>query len=492
MGHEPGRRRVRGLVVVVVLWSFGGTIALAGPPAGADPGTGRRSNRPLFTVINPPVAASHAFNGLSPMPVNSAVLALNPNDPFDLFAAGNDYNTACPTRQGFYRSLDGGVNWYASDAKCMDPVASYTGCGSPAVAYDFDTSASNKVYVAGVDCSGSSKAIAFQDLTASGWSTPTIAVSPLFAGGVAKEPSMTVDQSPSSPLFKRIYLSSTQVDSPGSNSTITVSFSSDGGTTWFGPVAVDSTQTQPYLDDFGALATSSDGTVYVTWLRCKSVGPNNNCGSTYGTLFVARSSDGGSTWAPPVAIVNVHLPPDANCAGVTAYYGSIPGTCEPFAEVPSIAVDNTGSAYAGRVYVLATRWNGTLEVGVARSPDHGLTWLGPSPVSTVAADQFFPALSVSTKGCPTVSWLQMSGLVYLPYISASTSGGAGGWFGSQALSSAPSDPIDDGFGGHDLGERTGNGWADPTHLFASWMDTSNGSRSEIMVGGATVLVASPC
>src|SRR5438132_11503480 len=103
MGWEPGQVRVRGLLFVPLAVCI---LVVSVAPASALPSRGRHPNRPLFSVISPPVAASGAFGGASPQPVNSAVLALNPNDPFDLFVAGNDYDTACPTKQGFYRSLD--------------------------------------------------------------------------------------------------------------------------------------------------------------------------------------------------------------------------------------------------------------------------------------------------------------------------------------------------------------------------------------------------
>jgi len=45
-----------------------------------------------------------------------------------------------------------------------------------------------------------------------------------------------------------------------------------------------------------------------------------------------------------------------------------------------------------------------------------------------------------------------------------------------------SNPLNDGFGGSFMGDYTGNAW-DGATLYASWMDSRNGSFMQDEVGG---------
>ena len=68
--------------------------------------------------------------------------------------------------------------------------------------------------------------------------------------------------------------------------------STDGGTTWTTPALADPNQSCPCCRT--AIATASDGTLYLAW---RTVLPGN-----IRDVVVARSTDHGVTWAPPVRV----------------------------------------------------------------------------------------------------------------------------------------------------------------------------------------------
>jgi len=126
-------------------------------------------------------------------------------------------------------------------------------------------------------------------------------------------------------------------------------------------------------------------------------------------------------------------------------------------------------------------WTGTfMQVKVASSTDHGATWGSPVPVAppTATNDQFFPWLSVSSNGTVGVTWLDRrndpNNVNYEAFASLSSDGGTT-FPANIDLSSAPSNPFNDGFGGGFMGDNSGNAWANPgPTLRASWTDTRSG------------------
>ena len=465
-------RAIPSIVVVSLALSIVSSPASA---ASAPPGSGFE---PTLPHILPVVQASNN----SSSPVNEDPIAANPDFTTNqLMTAGND--PFCTSMVGVYNSSSGGASWSSS---CMPLLAGATGCGHPGVAYGNG----NLAIVVGQACTSTGAVVAYADSTTNGppWVNLTTAVSPLPGFTNAGEPSIEVDHNPSSPFFNRIYVSATQNTLPISSSisTISVSFSSSPGV-WSTPVPVNATQSFPYIDQFSDLAIGPDGAVYVTWMKCKAVGPANDCGGTYATIFVAKSTDGGSSFGAPVAISNVPLPPDS-CT--CAYYGSIPNTSEPFTEVPAI----DASPVDGSLYVVMDGWNGiSLRVRVRKSTDGAATWTNTGPVSpSFPRDEFYPWLSVGSNGYVGLSWLDRRNdppnVRYQPFASVSINGGAT-WGPNKLLTAVGvfSDPALDGYGGTFLGDRTGNVWAMAglaLQFHATWPDTNNLSNvAQAFTGG---------
>lgn len=188
------------------------------------------------------------------------------------------------------------------------------------------------------------------------------------------------------------------------DSVIYVAHSTDGGTTW-SQVAASPETTYPNLDQFSDLATDSSGNVYLTYMNCTANDSEGECGGTTATMYLQKSTDGGNTWSSQVAIGTVMLAPSSTCG---AFYGCLPNTDERVSDIPAIGVDNSGGTRNGQLYVVEYNWTGAyMQVLVTSSTNGGNTWSTPVPVapSGDTHDQFFPWLNVDGKGHVGVTWL---------------------------------------------------------------------------------------
>jgi hypothetical protein len=423
-----------------------------------------------------PCALPNVRASRGPQPVNQTPMAVDPNAG-NLLTAGNDYN--CTSQQGYYISVSGGASWSRTCGTLA--TGSSGGGGQPIVGWDLNEVA----YRGGADMfSQSTSAIVVDKSTDLGatWSTPVIAARVF--GLFMDKPWMEIDNNLASPFKNTIYVSATEVTNNNSNSRIAVTHSSDGGATW-SLVNVDTLQIRPKVDQFSDLAIADDGTVYVSWMRCTANGPTNDCGGTTATMWFSKSINQGATWSAPTMINNVDLAPD-NCGG---FYGCLPNTSIPVSDVPVIAVDNSATQTHGNLYVIEYTWRGFyMKTQVTVSSNGGSVWGSPIRVtpSSDTHDQFFAWINVASNGTVGVSFLDrrndQANIDYDAFSAYSTNGGAS--YQDLQLSTASSNPFNDGFGGSFLGESTGNGWgAGAKHMFAAWPDTRTGTSSQDEVGG---------
>ena len=84
-----------------------------------------------------------------------------------------------------------------------------------------------------------------------------------------------------------------------------------------------------------------------------------------------------------------------------------------------------------------------------------------------------------------VTWLDRrndpSNVSYEAFATTSSNGGIA-FTPNRQIATAPSNPLNDGFGGGFMGDYTGNAWVGRT-LYASWSDTRNGMNTQDEVGG---------
>jgi hypothetical protein len=447
--------------------------ALSHPRQAAGPSDPGLTCSPAPCVL-PPTQASEGGGTVTDTPI-----VTNPLHARDLLLGSVDYNCEAPSSLGFHLSRDGGSTW--KRVLCMPGLREgfrvYWPGDVPSVAYDRHGIA----YIAGgyADSEGQGYGFVAVQKSTDGthWSNPVIAMR---RSGLSSpyETRLAVDTSPGSPRVNSVYVSGVIEFADGKNYVL-VSHSTDGGATWK-QVAVDNpAQKYPEEDDFTRMAVGKDGTVYAAWQHCR--GKNGGDGSalcpTVHMMF-SKSTDGGNSWTAAQEMATVKMP----------HYWLLPITYERVYNYPAIAVDNSDGPYSGNLYVPMYTWTGKyLRVQVIRSTDGGNTWSQPVPLApgSDTHDQFFPSLSVSPTGLVGVSWLDRrndpADIDYQAFAAISTDGGQ--TFGTNwQLTTAFSNPKNNGTGDNWMGDYTGNTWAG-NDFIAAWMDSSNGVDMQEVVGG---------
>jgi hypothetical protein len=203
---------------------------------------------------------------------------------------------------------------------------------------------------------------------------------------------MTVDTTPGSPFYGRVYVTWTKFGAQGGQSSINLSHcGGDGpgaeecdGSDWSRgrlvnrPVAGGLVQ-----ESFPAAAP--DGTLYVAFLQFQGGFGSDR---PHAGVWVAKSTDGGETFTQQrvaeIRQIPSPIPPQGTAAndGLNSFRT---GT------VPTIGVTADGT-----VHLAWGQWNGTdADVLYVRSTDEGATWSTPIRMGDVqAGHQFFPSLDV--------------------------------------------------------------------------------------------------
>ncbi len=401
-------------------------------------------------------------------PQNETTVSMDPNNSSRLIAGANDYRNEVASC-GVYASTDGGASWHDVGTGTTIPEGVVAG-GDPATAFDpngnayyvclgftpaTNSSSTTGLYVSKSSDLGTLTPVAPVVVTVTGGTDPLV-------GYFNDKEFIAIDTRAGSPHRGRIYVTWTRfkfdradnyIESP-----IVLSYSDNGGLTWNGPHPVSSPDLN--FDQGSVPAIGPNGEVYVVFENGNGTGFN-------GQAMVAKSVDGGNTFAHPVKVADIieicdHFNVDGRCA--------LKNSSWRVNSLPSVAVD----AGSGNVYVTWGDYrSGNAEVLFSRSSDGGQTWSHPVQVSDdlTTSDKFFPWIAVAQDGSVQIAYQKRADTpgnrLLNTFLGTSRNGGLG--FGKNIqVSDGATDP-NFNFSGTFIGDYIGVA-ASATAVHPIWTD----------------------
>ena len=369
------------------------------------------------TTIVPPNVLVNQDTAAAPQ--NETAIAVDPNNPNRIVGGANDYvtrtwscfvdGTPCSALgdgySGTYYSNDGGSTWCcnsnpdANYTPTSDPAqigtlipgverlvgGIYDAGGDPSVAFD----SQGNVYYAGLGFNRTSppNTVAVNKGTFDGggtlsWSPPTFINQTTSPSTLNDKEWIAVDSHSGSPFQDRIYVSWTRfIFNPHNGSyvqsPIFFVYSTDGGATFSTPENISA---NAHYSQGSRPVVGPDGTVYVFWNGSTRLASLN---STY----MAKSTDGGHTWSPPLSVATVtNIPGVRNTVfRVNSYPAAAAAPNGDVYATWNTEVDDTTPIYTGdpgcAYFIPGNHVSTCHSVAVySKSTDSGQTWSDPAPV----------------------------------------------------------------------------------------------------------------
>ncbi len=283
---------------------------------------------------------------------------VNPADNDFLLNSNNSYSTSGAFYgANYFLSEDAGLTWGGSVQG-----AGGGNSGDPTTAINLDGSRMYVNFIANSYGMG----LAYSTNNGSTWSPVNVAPNP---GQLADKNHMWIDNSPSSPYLGYMYISWT--DFGGSyDYDVVISKSTNNGTSWSTRVPISGTISS--FDHGVNINTGPNGEVYVCWATYPSSGLTEN------GIGFNKSFDGGATYGTPVKIIS-------NLKGIREIGVGKNMRVNSF---PVMAVDISGGAYNGNIYVVWTNigvpginTGNSADVYMIKSTDEGATWSAPIKIN---------------------------------------------------------------------------------------------------------------
>ncbi len=200
---------------------------------------------------------------------------------------------------------------------------------------------------------------------------------------------MAVDNSPTSPNYGRLYVVWTDF---GTGGYIYSTYSDNLGVTWSTAKKLSPTTSVQGAWPFVA----PNGDVFAGWVK-------------FGTgtidIEIARSTDGGDTWALVTNPASGKTQPQDNSATGSCGRAALEGNIR-YLPSPQIVVDTAGVLHVVYSYDPDGSGDDIVDVFYRLSTDSGATWSTEIRVNDDATttDQFFPTMSVGAAGQVSIAW----------------------------------------------------------------------------------------
>jgi hypothetical protein len=306
---------------------------------------------------------------------NEVDIAVNPTDPSNLIAAWNDYGNGNSCGLGY--STNGGASWHVDWLRGITPAGGNPtfdyGGGDPSVGFLSDGTAILSCAAWGASKSQPSAIYAARS-TDKGqtWTDLQQLTFGQSLGHLQDHNMMTIDH-----YGNRVLVAYTIWNGYAARSFAKIS--SDGGKTYQGPYEIAADYKANAVDTFDvSLAGAPDGTIYATSGIWQFVNEWNEQ-----AIVVSQLRPGETKFTRSVKVRDL----------VPAPY-TLPGESWRTSMQGSIGVDD-----AGVVYLLAGDFvTGNLDMYLAKSADHGLTFPSQVNLTHDTNDQVMPWLSVTGAG----------------------------------------------------------------------------------------------
>jgi hypothetical protein len=377
---------------------------------------------------------------------NETFISASPTQPGLLLTGWNDgMLPATPVACTFFQvqavttlfttSTDFGNTWTPAFGFFGDPLLG-TEEFDPACAIG----GNGNLYIGLITFRGSDSPVAFSRSTDGGQTFEALQAIPGSVGTFADKELLAADPDPT--RGDRVY--TVWSDFTGTNSgSIMFNRSLQGGAvgTWaFTPNALTLYQVplDAALDRFAIAAVpvvGPHGELYTVWLDS---GPGFRTQENNELILLRRSADAGNTWWPPLAagpevvdtIDDIENNLGSSCFG-------LPNTQFRAGTVPAVAVDRSGCAFHGRVYVVYDAEDASNDADIfVRAGDWNdvagqIDWVTPTGIrvndDSTTHSQFFPWIAVDDEGHVGVMWYDRrndpNNVMFDVYFAFSTDGG---------------------------------------------------------------------
>ncbi|UCE37851.1 MAG: hypothetical protein JSW00_00990 [Thermoplasmata archaeon] len=332
---------------------------------------------------------------------NEPSIAVDPNDPLHLVAAGNDYGTPNGDAWvGYYVSWDGGKNWSRDLIPGyflgpISPLSGYDGAGDPVVCFGPE----GNVYISGICFKRATNPANPVNLgLAAGRDNGIFVAKSTDGGETFNQISILVLAFQTPIAFHDKEWMAVDMDNGNvyvtwavftmlSRVNILLSRSTDGGNSFSIPQVISDFFTIQKSMQGTTIQVTPDGTVHVFWTNFGADAPGDE------RIMYIYSSDEGQSFTEPRSI----------CETMEIPRNELPN-CE--FRTPTLlmsAVDLSDTNTSGSLYVT---WNdyreGDADIMLIYSRDNGETWSDAIRVNNDTEgngkDQFFSAVAVSDQG----------------------------------------------------------------------------------------------